>query len=92
VVSFADAYWFAYISTTTVGLGDYILAPQVIQRQDLVTWPVLFLVGFVFFAAFIGKFSDLVRAPFQHHATSLADRLRHRGMVYGESFDNEAWA
>jgi hypothetical protein len=48
----------------------------------------LFFVGFIFFAAFIEKFSELVQTPFRHHATSLAERLRHKGMVYGESFDN----
>jgi hypothetical protein len=46
----------------------------------------LFFVGFIFFAAFIEKFSELVQTPFRHHATSLAERLRHKGMVYGESF------
>jgi hypothetical protein len=64
------------------------LAPAVLQRQDLIAWPLLFFVGFIFFAAFIEKFSELVQTPFRHHATSLAERLRHKGMVYGESFDD----
>jgi hypothetical protein len=55
-------------------------------RQDMLAWPLLFLIGFIFFAAFIGKFSELVTTPFRNHATSLAERLRHKGMVYGESF------
>ena len=57
-------------------------------RQDMLAWPLLFLIGFIFFAVFIGKFSELVTTPFRNHATSLAERLRHKGMVYGESFDD----
>lgn len=26
---YADSYWFSYITTTTVGLGDYYLEPEV---------------------------------------------------------------
>lgn len=87
--SFRDAYWFAYISTTTVGLGDFVLAPEVLRQSDLITWPFLFLVGFVLFAVFIGKLAQLVPSPFVGHSISLADRLKELGMVYGESRHSE---
>ena len=55
-----DSYWFAYISTTTVGLGDYYLEPGGIIGPDLATFPLLFLVGFMLLAAFFGKFSEII--------------------------------
>ena len=55
-----DGYWFAYISTTTVGLGDIYLEPEVFRNTDLVTFPVLFLTGFTLFSAFIGKLVEAV--------------------------------
>jgi hypothetical protein len=57
--SFQDGYWFAYISTTTVGLGDIFIEPETMQSRDLLIFPLLFLVGFVFLSSFLGKFADL---------------------------------
>jgi hypothetical protein len=57
--SFRDGYWFSYISTTTVGLGDIFLEPEVIQTRDLIVFPLLFLVGFVYLSSFLGKFAEL---------------------------------
>jgi hypothetical protein len=57
-ISLKDGYWFSFISTTTVGLGDIFLEPEVIQTRDLVTFPLLFLVGFVFLSSFLGKFAE----------------------------------
>lgn len=57
---FNEGYWFAFISTTTVGLGDVFLEPEVIRGDDLIVFPPLFLIGFVFFAAFLRKFAEMV--------------------------------
>uniref|UniRef100_A0A7S2YM95 Potassium channel domain-containing protein n=1 Tax=Entomoneis paludosa TaxID=265537 RepID=A0A7S2YM95_9STRA len=57
---FGDGYWFAYLSTTTIGLGDVYLEPHVIIGSDLLYFPIMMLTGFVFLAAFLGKFRDLV--------------------------------
>jgi hypothetical protein len=56
--TFKEGYWFAYISTTTVGLGDIFIEPEVILAADLAYAPFLFLIGFTFFAAFLGKLVD----------------------------------
>jgi Ion channel len=68
---FADGYWFAYISTTTVGLGDVVLQPEVIVGRDLVVFPLIFLIGFVFLSAFIGKIMDAVNVVFGGKTTLL---------------------
>lgn len=58
--SMSDAYWFAYISTTTVGLGDIFLEPEVLVGQDLLSFSFLFLFGFVFLAIFVGKLTSFI--------------------------------
>lgn len=80
-VSFHDAYWFSYISTTTVGLGDYFLAPEVLGRVDLFIYPILFLLGFVYFSAFLGKFSSLFGKLLQKHTDRLAVRLERGSQI-----------
>jgi len=59
-MDFSEAYWFSYISTTTVGLGDNYLEHDVILRQDLFTFPLLFLTGFVLLANFFVKLTEVL--------------------------------
>lgn len=58
---FARGYWFAYISTTTVGLGDIYLEPEVLVTQDLLTFSLVFLIGFVFLASFLGSLGSFIK-------------------------------
>lgn len=57
-VTLGESYWFAFISTTTVGLGDYFLDPTVLTSDDLFYWPLMFLIAFVFFSGFLSILSD----------------------------------
>lgn len=41
-----DAQWFAYISTTTVGLGDFFINPEVMFVHDAFAFAFLFLTAF----------------------------------------------
>jgi hypothetical protein len=41
--------------TWQVGLGDIFLEPEVMEGKDLFIFPPLFLTGFVFFSAFLGR-------------------------------------
>mmetsp|Transcript_21324 Transcript_21324/g.35261 ORF Transcript_21324/g.35261 Transcript_21324/m.35261 type:complete len:632 (+) Transcript_21324:75-1970(+) len=58
---FSEGYWFAFISTTTVGLGDVYLDPEVVVSQDLLVFSLLFLIGFIFLASFLGTLGGFLR-------------------------------
>lgn len=51
----SDSLWWSYISSTTVGLGDFFLAPEVIFVLDVFSWSIIFLLGFVFITTFLNK-------------------------------------
>jgi len=80
---FQDAYWFGFITTTTVGLGDIYLEHQVMLRRDLIAFSLLILVGFVFLATFLTKLTDVLVAIFPHtKSTNLDDRLKNTDMLW----------
>ena len=45
-LTLSDAYWFAFITTTTVGLGDYHLAHEEFRAEDMFYIPMAILFGF----------------------------------------------
>ena len=51
----------SYISTTTIGLGDIFLEPEVILKEDLYFYPLSMLVGFTLFSAFLGKLAESIQ-------------------------------
>lgn len=78
--SLRDGYWFAYISTTTVGLGDFYLDPEVLVGLDLVRFPLLFLFGFVLLGLFLGKLSDLLVGHYERNSTPLSVQLERTSL------------
>ena len=74
-IDYADSYWFAYISTTTVGLGDYYLEHGVIIGQDLLVWPLLFLFGFVLLSSFLTKIAEFLASFFPSDKPTFAENL-----------------
>jgi Ion channel len=74
-VTVADSYWFSYISTLTVGLGDYYLQPQGFYLGDVFHWASLFLTGFVLVSTFLGKVADLLGLLFPQKGETLAEYL-----------------
>ena len=71
-----DSVWFAYISTTTVGLGDLFLQPEMIFLEDLFAFSLLFLTGFVLLSTFLSEFADLLGGMFPHAGEKLKERVR----------------
>lgn len=59
-LDFRDSFWFAFLTSTTVGLGDFYVDPEVIIISDLLWIPAVILVGFVFFSAFLTKMIDVM--------------------------------
>lgn len=57
---FGDSYWFAYISTTTIGFGDFYLQSEVIYTPDMIYIPLVLLMGFVHLANFLIKFTEWI--------------------------------
>jgi Ion channel len=81
-----DAYWFAFITTTTVGLGDFYLEHEVLLRRDLIAFSLMILVGFIFLANFLVKLTDLLKDCFPWMAANnYQDRLNHTVLLWGKS-------
>ena len=74
-IDYADCYWFSYISTTTVGLGDYYLEHGVIVGQDLLVWPLLFLFGFVLLSSFLTKIAEFLASFFPSDKPTFTEKL-----------------
>ncbi|KAL9186811.1 hypothetical protein ACHAXT_010531 [Thalassiosira profunda] len=74
-ITYKDAYWFAYMSTTTIGLGDYYLDHSVIIGIDLLVWPLLILFGFVLLSAFLNKVGELVASFLPKEQADFAGKL-----------------
>ena len=87
--SYQDAYWFAFITTTTVGLGDYYLEHQVVLRRDLIAFSLMILMGFVFLANFLVKMTELLTTRFPRmKASNLDQRLQATNMLWHFSMDS----
>jgi hypothetical protein len=71
----ADVLWFAFISTATIGLGDYYLQPEVIFASDALKYSLLFMVGFVFLSTFFGKIVEFLQCFLPSKHNSLENRL-----------------
>jgi len=76
-MSYRDAYWFSFVSTTTVGFGDFFLEHEVIRRRDLLSWPLLFLTGFVLLSSFLNKLSEWIMSWIPQGRPSLEENLEN---------------
>ena len=75
-ISNQDSFWFAYISTSTIGLGDYYFNPEVIFGGDALKFSFLFLIGFLFLSTFFQKIAEAVGALLPKKESSLPARLK----------------
>ena len=76
-------------------MGDIYLEPEVIRGEDLMVFPLLMLVGFVYFAAFLGKFAEFISLVVSNSKKtlfeSLMERLEHSSLtdIPGLEFDED---
>mmetsp|Transcript_6216 Transcript_6216/g.9419 ORF Transcript_6216/g.9419 Transcript_6216/m.9419 type:complete len:563 (+) Transcript_6216:86-1774(+) len=71
-----DAYWYAFISVTTIGFGDYYLAHDTVRPRDMFYNPLIMLMGFVILANFLLKFSELFIDSMKSNAATLDNNMK----------------
>jgi hypothetical protein len=76
-----DSLWFAFISTSTIGLGDYFLQPEVMFASDALKFSVYYLIGFVFLSTFLNKIGDLLSSMMPKRSNSLQARLKATNLI-----------
>ncbi|CAB9521500.1 expressed unknown protein [Seminavis robusta] len=62
--SLKDAFWFSYITTTTVGFGDIHISHEEFKVGDMFFIPLIVLMGFNFLGIFAEKLVDLYNEYF----------------------------
>jgi hypothetical protein len=82
-VTRGESVWFAYISTTTVGLGDFFLQPEIMFLDDVLVFSLLFLTGFVFCATLLGKLGELIGNMFPANTgNKLKERVNRTSILF----------
>jgi hypothetical protein len=84
-----DSVWFAFISTTTIGLGDFFLPPEQIFLPDLFRFSVLFLIGFVFLSTLLGLLGELIGGFIPNAGEKLKERVS-KANILSFGTDDEA--
>ncbi|KAL3907566.1 MAG: hypothetical protein SGARI_003478 [Bacillariaceae sp.] len=83
-VTKADSYWFAYISSLTVGLGDFYLQPEGMFVADVFSWSSAMLTGFVLVSTFLGKVGDLISSWLPEETESFGEYLKRTDLWSGK--------
>jgi hypothetical protein len=76
-----DSLWFAFISTSTIGLGDYFLQPELMFASDALKFSVYYLIGFVFLSTFLNKIGEFLSSMMPKRSNSLQARLKATNII-----------
>ena len=71
-----DACWFAFISVTTVGFGDFHVPHDSIRVYDMIWMPFTLLIGFILLANFLIKLTDMVKDALAPRSRKLTIKLK----------------
>lgn len=82
--SFWDSVWFAYLTTTTIGLGDFYYQPDYIFVADVFWLSLTCLLCFVFFATLIGQIVALFSGIFPDPVGKLRSRVERTNWTNAE--------
>lgn len=74
-ISLPDAYWFSYISITTVGLGDIYFTPETVTVASVFSTAFLSLLGFVLMGNFLLKLAEWLIDVIPAHGQPLEEIL-----------------
>ncbi|CAJ1954001.1 unnamed protein product [Cylindrotheca closterium] len=77
-----DSLWFAFVSTSTIGLGDYFLQPEVMFASDALWFSSVFLIGFVFLSTFLNKIGGFLISVLPKRSNSLEHRLKGTNLFF----------
>lgn len=58
-ITLNEGLWFAFVSITTVGFGDYYISHDMYEQSDMFYIPLMMLSGFVCLANFLMKLTDV---------------------------------
>ena len=65
--------------------GDLFLEAEGLIGADTLSFPLLFLVGFLVLSAFLGKFAELVLTTLKHGRRSFVDTLLEKNVKWSEA-------
>jgi hypothetical protein len=87
----SEQFWFGFISSTTVGLGDFYLNPEVMLMRDVFMFALMFLSGFVFTSAFLNNLGDFLSGLLPRIAPSekLKAKLARTNLVMVQELSEE---
>ncbi|CAB9527461.1 Potassium channel subfamily K member [Seminavis robusta] len=86
-----DAFWFSYVTTTTVGFGDFHLEHEEFQVGDMFFIPLLVLIGFNILGIFAEKLIELYNHYFPERNGFEAILEQRRRKANGTQVKTKVW-
>jgi len=79
--TFWDSVWFAFLTTTTIGLGDFYFQPAYLFIADIFSLSLMCLISFVFFATLIGQVGIIFSGSLPDAVGKLRSRVERTNLT-----------